>query len=245
MKRQSMNNPSSCHRWRCLAFLAAIAIPLGAASESQAKISFISGIAFLEEDLPDPDGFGNEVIVGFGLARADDELADADFDLFFIDLFGYVDPTDTVFLDPLLLLFDDPNNPDGPQLEAEFLFELDEDAVVGSGVLDILPSPQGLFGSGSITAEIVGIGVNNTGVDLSGFVGGQFQLTYNGVAVTAGTGAAGDAGSAEFAPVSTASFSMAVEIPEPASFLLAAIGMVGLLSMRRITRTRRRQQPST
>ena len=248
MRRRSMNNNSSCHRWRWLTFLAAIAISLAVATDAQAKLSFISGIVFLEEDLPAPEGVGNEAIAnilgpGRSLALADDELGDADVSLF-IDLIGYVNPTDTVVVRPLLLFFDDPEDEDG-FLIAEFLFESNPDTLVGSGVLELLPSPEGLFGSGSITAEIIGIGENTTGVDLSDFVGGQFQLTYNGVDVTAGTSPTGEGGSAEFAPVSTASFSMAVEIPEPASFLLAAIGMVGLLSMRRITRTRRRQQPST
>lgn len=254
MRRRSMNNNSSCHRWRWLTFLAAIAISLAVATDAQAKLSFISGVVFLEEDLPAPEGVGNEAIAnilgpGRSLALADDELGESDVSLL-IDLIGYVNPTDTVVVRPLLLFFDDPKDEDG-FLIAEFLFESNPDTLVGSGVLELLPSPEGLFGSGSITAEIIGIGENTTGVDLSGFVGGQFQLTYNGTEITAGTApgeSPGDppiGGTVRFGPVSTASFSIAVEIPEPASFLLAAIGMVGLLSMRRTTRTRRRQQPST
>ena len=236
-----MSGQASHSHWRWLAFLAAVALPLGVAQQAQAKISFISGIVFLEKDPPGQDSIGNEGIVGLGVARADDELGDADADVF-IDLFGYVNPTDTVFVDPLLLFFDDPNDPGGPQLEAEFLFEADPQALVGSGVLEVLPTPAGLFGSGSITAEIVGIGVNETGVDLTGFVGGQFQLTYNGTEITAGTAPTGDAGTAQFAPVSTASFSMAV-VPEPASLLLAVFGSIGLLCTGRIGR--RRRQTST
>lgn len=236
-----MSNHARVLRWRPLAILAAIAMALGASSEAQAKISFISGIVFLEEDAGDPpDHIGNEGIVGLGLARADDELGDADADLF-IDLFGYVNSSDPVFLDPLLLFFDDPNDPDGPLLEAEFLFEADPNALVGSALLELLPTPEGLIGSGSITAEIVGIGVNETGVDLSGFVGGQFQLTYNGMEITAGTAPTADAGTAQFGPVSTASFSMstAIPVPEPASLILAVIGAVGLLYVRRIKRRHR------
>ncbi|MCH8922327.1 MAG: PEP-CTERM sorting domain-containing protein [Planctomycetes bacterium] len=230
MRRQLMSGGSSSGRW--LAFLAVCAILLGAASETQARISIVSGTLFLQEGDPNDDPV--EEIFGFGFALADDELDNGDR---FIDtdlgigLADYVDVGAPVTVGSLFLDLDDPNDPNGV-LSAEFLF--------GPGTLETLPSPPGVIGSGSITADIIGIGPNNdTGVNLDHFVGGSFQLTYNGMRITPGAGG----GSAEIDFPSTASYSLAV-VPEPASLLLAVFGAVGLLFMGRISR-RRRRQPST
>ena len=230
MRRQLLNARTPGHLWRWPTFIAAVVLVVGTSTQAQAKISIISGAVFLEEDAGDPPdivGVGDEAIVGFGLARADDEFDNGGLDIFtdlFIDLLGYAEASDPVIVEPLFLDLDDSDNP-GEFLTAEFLF--------GPGTLETFPSPLGIIGSGSITAEIIDIGINDTGVDLSHFVGGFFQLTYNAVRVTPGTGDMGENGTAEFGAIATGSYTLVAVIPEPTSLLLAVLGFVGLLASAR------------
>jgi hypothetical protein len=185
---------------------------------AQAKISLISGVAFVG---PDPV-LQDEGMMATGFAIADDELPGQGGGELHFDLTQYANDSMPVGIMDFSINFSGAG--DGI---AEF--------VLGPGTLTKSNAPPGIIGTGKIEAEITGIGPNTTTlVDIDHFVGGSFIFTYNAVNVLSGTTATG--GSAEFQFPASASYSLAA-VPEPSTLLLAALGLLALLSF-----TRRRRK---